>query len=158
MKGKLALLGAALAMSAAFAQGAAAQTLPASVQTDRATLQQDKTAVQSAVQQLRDDQAAGNPMAAAADRTALRLAHIKMRQDFHQLAQDAQPVVQADQAALVNALNKLLADQRANNAGAVPGDQAAVTAAEAQIRSDREAIFGGLGGFGHHDRAGHGAG
>jgi hypothetical protein len=147
----------ALAVAASFvALQAAAQTaLPANLQADRAMVQQDQTAARSLMQQLKSDEAAGNSAAVAADRTGLRLARMKTGQDFGQLHQDAQAIVQPDQAALANALTQLYAAQRSNDAGAVQASQAAVTAAEAQIGTDREAIFGGLGhgfdhGHGHH--------
>ena len=138
-----------LAASLVALRAAAQSTLPANVQADRATIQQDQTLVQNTVQQLRIDEAAGNSSAVAADRTALRLAHMKTGQDFGQLRQDAQPILQPAQAALTAALTQLYSDQHANNASAVQTDQAAVAAAETQLRTDREAIFGGLGeGFG----------
>jgi len=131
-------------------QAVAQTALPASVQADRAAIQQDQTNVQNAVQQLRADEAAGSATAAAADRTALRLARMKLAQDFAQLHQDAQPMLAPDRAALTAALTKLYSDQTANNVSAVQLDQAAVTAAEAELQSDREAVFGGLGSpFGH---------
>jgi hypothetical protein len=138
-----------LAASLVALRAAAQSTLPANVQSDRATIQQDQTLVQNTVQQLRIDEAAGNSSAVAADRTALRLARMKTGQDFGQLHQDAQPILQPAQAALTAALTQLYSDQHANNASAVQTDQAAVAAAETQLRTDREAIFGGLGeGFG----------
>ena len=150
MASKFLSLGFAVAAASAFALPATAQvTLPANVQADRALIQQDQIAVHDAFQQLRTDEAAGNASAAAADRTALRLAHMKMAQDFAQLHQDAQLVVLPSQAALTAALTQLLADQRAGDTNAVQADQAAVAAAEAQLKSNREAIFEGLGkGFG----------
>jgi hypothetical protein len=138
-----------LAASLVALRAAAQSTLPANVQADRATIQQDQTLVQNTVQQLRIDEVAGNSSAVAADRTALRLAHMKTGQDFGQLRQDAQPILQPAQAALTAALTQLYSDQHANNASAVQTDQAAVAAAETQLRTNREAIFGGLGeGFG----------
>jgi hypothetical protein len=119
--------------------------LPQNVQADRATIQQDETLVQNWVQQLRIDEAAGNAAAVAADRTGLRLARMKAGQDLGQLRQDAQPLLQPDQAALTAALMQLYADQHAVNTSALAADQAAVGTAEAQLRTDREAIFGGLG-------------
>lgn len=132
------------------AQQAAAQTiLPADVQADRTTIQQDRIDVQNAMSQLRTDEAAGNAAAVAADRTALRLARMKTGRDFGKLLQDAQPILQPDLAALMAALTQLHSDQLANNASAVRTDQAGVAAAEKQLMTDREAIFGGLGeGFG----------
>jgi DNA polymerase III gamma/tau subunit len=134
-----------LAASLVALPAAAQSTLPASVQADRATIQQDQALVQNIVQQLKIDEAAGNSAAVAADRTALRLAHMKTGQDLSQLRRDAQPTLQPDQAALTATLTQLYSDQRANNVSAVQTDQAAVTAAETQLRTDREAIFGGLG-------------
>jgi hypothetical protein len=145
----LALSIAALAASLYALQAAAQSALPANVQAARATIQQDQTLVQNVIQQLRTDEAAGNAAAMAADRTALRLAHMKTGQDFDQLRQDAQPILQPDQAALTTALTQLYSAQHAGNASAVQTDQAAVAAAETQVKTDREAIFGGLGkGFG----------
>ena len=134
----------ALATSLVALQAAAQTTLPANLQADRATIQQDQTLVQNLVQQHRTDEATGNSAAVAADRTALRLAHMKIGQDFGQLRQDAQPLLQPDQAALTTALTQLYSAQHTNNVGAVQTDQAAVAAAETQLRSDSEAIFGGL--------------
>jgi hypothetical protein len=135
----------ALAASIVALQAAAQTTLPASVQADRAMIQQDQTVVQGLAQQLRADEAAGNGAAVAADRTGLRLARMKVGQDLGQLHQDAQPILQPDQVALTSALTQLYSAQRANNASAVQTDLAAVTAAEGQLKTDREAIFGGLG-------------
>lgn len=156
MKSRALLLSTFVLAAPLAAQHAAAQTtLPANLQADRATIQQDHTLMQGVITQLRSDEAAGNAAAVAADRTALRLAHIKTRQDFAKLHEDAQPVLQPDQAALTSALTQLHADQVANNAGALPADQAAVGTAEKQLLADREAVFGGLGhgfgkGHGHH--------
>jgi hypothetical protein len=152
----LSLSVAALAASVVALPAAAQTPLPANLQADRATIQQDQTLVQSIVQQHRTDEAAGNSAAVAADRTALRLARMKTGQDFGQLHQDAQPLLQPGHAALTTALTQLYTDQHTNNVSAVQADQAAVAAAEAQLKTDREAIFGGLGkGFGrshgHHN-------
>ena len=151
----LPLSAVAIATSLVALQAAAQTTLPANLQADRATLQQDRTLVQNIVQQHRSDEAAGNAAAVAADRTALRLARMKTAEDFGQLHQDAQPILQPDQAALKAALTQLYSAQQASNASAVQAGQAAVVVAETQIKSDHEAIFGGLGhGFGgshwHH--------
>jgi hypothetical protein len=135
----------ALATSFVAFQASAQTTLPANLQADRATIQQDQTAARNLMQQLRTDEAAGNSAAVAADRTGLRLAHMKTGQDMGQLHQDAQPILQPDQAALTTALTQLYSAQQANNASAVQTDQAAVMAAETQLKTDREAIFGGLG-------------
>jgi hypothetical protein len=136
---------AALAASAVALPASAQSALPANVQADRSTVEEDQTLVRNIALQLKTDEAAGNAAAVAADRTALRLAHMKIGQDFGQLHQDAQPLLQADQATLVTALTKLHSDQLANNVSAVQADQAAVAAAETQLKTDRKAIFGGLG-------------
>ncbi len=136
---------AALAASIVALPVAAQSALPANVQADRALIQQDQIQVQNLMQQLKTDEAAGNSAGVAADRTALRLAHMKLGQDFGQLRQDAQPLLQPDQAALTAALTQLYSDQRANNVSAVQTDQAAVAAAETQIKATRAAIYGDLG-------------
>jgi hypothetical protein len=149
MKSRVLLLSTFVLAAPLVAQQAAAQTtLPANLQADRTTIQQDHALMKDVMTQLRSDETAGNA-AAAADRTALRLAHIKVRQDFGKLHDDAQSIIQPDQAALTSALTQLHTDQVANNAGAIPTDQAAAANAEKQLLTDREAIFGGLGqGFG----------
>jgi hypothetical protein len=144
-----------LAAPLAAQQAVAQATLPATLQADRATIQQDQALMKSVVTQLKSDEAAGDTAAVAADRTALRLAHIKVGQDFGKLHADAQSILQPDVAALTSALTQLHTDQVANNTGAIPTDQAAAAAAEKQIMTDREAIFAGLGhgfggGHGHH--------
>ena len=151
MTRRVTLLSIMSAVACIVAGQAAAQTaLPANVQADRAAIQQDQATVQTAVQQMQADEAAGNATAVAADRTALRLARMKVAQDFGQLHQDAQVVLAPDQAALTSALTRHYSDQVASNVSAVQIDQAAVTAAEGQLRSDREAVFGGLGSpYGH---------
>lgn len=136
---------AVLAASLVALPAAAQSTLPANVQADRATIQQDQALAKSLSQQLKNDEAAGNAAAVAADRTALRLARMKTGQDFGQLRQDAQPFLQPNQAALTAALTQLYSDQRANNVSAVQMDQAAVAAAETQIKATRVAIYGDLG-------------
>jgi hypothetical protein len=146
MNSKFVWLSTGLLAATLIAQQASAQaTLPANLQADRVAIQQDKLLVQNIAGQLRTDEVAGNAAAVAADRTALRLAQIKGAQDLGVLRQDAQPILQPDQAALIAALTQLHSDQLANNASAVQTDQAAVTAAETQLRTDRETIFGGLG-------------
>ena len=135
MTSKFLSLSVALAASIVALQAAAQTPLPANLQADRATIQQDQTLVQSIVQQHRTDEAAGNSAAVAADRTALRLAHMKTGQDFGQLHQDAQPLLQPGQAVLTNALTQLYTDQHTNNVSAVQADQAAVAAAEMAISS-----------------------
>ena len=143
--------------AAAMVQPAAAQTtLPPAVQADRATLQQDAANLHSAFVQLKTDEQAGNA-AAAADRTAVQLARMQMQLDFAKLHQDAQGVLQPDQATLMAALTQLHADQVANSASAVQADQTAVENARAQLKADRKAIFGDLGGgFGKHHWHGQG--
>lgn len=137
----------AIALAASFValQATAQTTLPANVQTDRATIQQDRTATRNLMQQLRTDEAAGDAAAAAADRTGLRLARTKTGQDMGQLHQDAQSILQPDEVALTTALTQLYSAQQANNTSAVQAGQAAVAAAETQLRTDRETIFDGLG-------------
>jgi hypothetical protein len=130
-----------------------AQTaLPAAVQADRVTVQQDAANLHNAFMQLKADEQAGNA-AAAADRTAVQLARMQARLDFAKLHQDAQGVLQPDQTTLMAALTQLHADQVANNASAVQADQAAAQNAQAQLKADRKAVFGDLGGgFGMHHR------
>lgn len=132
------------------AQPVLAQTaLPANLQADLATAQQDQAAMKTAWSTLKADRTAGNTAAVAADHTALRLARMKLAQDLGALHQDAQPLLQPSQEALVASLTQLHTDQVANNAAAVQTDQAAVTAAEQQLESERSAIFGSLhAGFG----------
>lgn len=131
---------------------AAAQTLPAPIQADRATVQQDTTNVHNAFAQLKADEQAGNAAAAAADRTALRLARMQARFDFGKLQQDAQGVMQTDQTTLMAALTQLHADQTASDRTAIQADQAAVQNAETQLKADRTAVFGDLGMAGMHHR------
>ena len=143
----------ALVISALAPMAAAQTALPAGVQADRATIQQDATNRQNAFTQLKSDEQAGNTAAVAADRTALQLARLQARIDFGKLHQDAQGVLQADQTTLMTALTQLHTDQVANNATAVQADQSAVQNAEAQLKADRNAIFGDLAaGFGMHHR------
>ena len=158
MKSRVLLLSTFILAAPLAAQQAVAQTtLPANLQADRATIQQDQALMKSVVTQLRSDEAAGNTAAVAADRTAMRLAHIKVGQDFGKLHADAQPILQPDVAALTSALTQLHADQVANNTGGIPADQAAAAAAEKQLLTDREAIFADLGhGFGKGHRHHHG--
>lgn len=145
-------------VAATLAQTAAAQaTLSASVQADRATIQQDAANLDNLRTQLRSDEAAGNTMAAAADRTALRLARMQLMLDFGNLHRDAQGVLQPDQTTLMAALTQLHADQVANNASAIGADETAVQNAEAQLKSDRTAVFGDLGvSYGMHRGHRHG--
>ncbi len=134
-------------VASVMAEIAVAQSaLPAAVQADRTTIQQDATNVQTAFTQLRTDEKAGNAAAVAADRTALRLARMQMGLDFGKLHQDAQGTLQPDETTLMAALTQLHADQAASNASAVPTDQTAVQNAEVQLKNDRTAIFGDLGG------------
>jgi hypothetical protein len=139
--------------TSALAQVAAAQpSLPPAVQADRATVQQDATNLHNAFMQLRTDEQAGNA-AVAADRTAVQLARMQARLDFAKLRQDAQGVLQPDQATLMAALTQLHANQVANNTSAVQADQTAVQSAQAQYKADRAAVFGELGsGLGKHHR------
>jgi hypothetical protein len=138
--------------TAATAQLAFAQTaLPTAVQADRATVQQDVTNLHGAFTQLKADDQAGNATAAAADRTAVQLARMQTRLDFAKLHEDAQGLLQPDQQILMAALTQLHADQVANNPSAVQADQTALQTAQAQLKADHKAVFGGLGGgFGHH--------
>lgn len=136
---------------------AAAQTsLPAAVQADRVTVTQDLTNLQKVRAQLIADEQAGNSAAVAADRTALRLARMQVALDFGRLRQDAQGILEPDRTTLMAALTQLHADQVSNNS-AVLADQAAVDSAEAQLATDRTAVFGDLGiGFGMHRQHWHG--
>jgi hypothetical protein len=147
--------GVAVATSALAQLAAAQPSLPAAVQADRATVQQDATNLHNAFMQLRTDEQAGSATVAA-DRTAVQLARMQARLDFAKLHQDAQGVLQPDQATLMAALTQLHADQVANNAGALPADQTAVQNAQAQLKADHAAVFGDLGGFGKHHRHWHG--
>ncbi len=158
MRNTLIAISSVALVAAAVAPIAAAQTaLSAAVQADRAVVQQDATNRHSAFTQLKADEGAGNTVAAAADRTALHLAHMQARIDFGKLHQDAQGVLQPDQTALMEALTQLHADQVANNTAAVQADQTAVQNAQAQLKADRSAIFGDLGmEFGKHHRHGQG--
>lgn len=154
MDSRLLLLSiAALAVPFVAQQAAAQSTLSANMQADRAVIQQDQILAQNAVSQLRTDEAARNVSATAADRTALRLARMQVGQDFDNLRQDARLTLQADRSAVMVALTQLHSDQVANNSAAAQADQASVAAAQRQLGSDREAIFGGLGaGLGHMGR------
>ncbi len=142
---------AAFVSPLAIQQAAAQTTLPGNVQADQATITQDKQTLQNLRTQFRADQTAGNTAAAAADRTAMRLAHMQLAEDIGQLHKDAQPILQPDVAALKSALTQLHSDQVANNASAVASDQAAVEAAETQLQNDRIAVFGAVHG-GHGPR------
>jgi hypothetical protein len=144
--------------AAAMVQPATAQTtLPPAVQADRTTVQQDVANLHGAFMQLKTDEQAGNAVAAAADRTAVQLARMQMRNDFAKLHEDAQGILQPDQTALMAALTQLHADQVANNTSAVQADQTAVENAQAQLKADRKAIFADLGGgFGKHHWHGQG--
>jgi hypothetical protein len=153
MVSKSLLLATVLLAAPLVAQQAAAQTaLPANLQADRAAIQQDHLAAQSVMTQLRANEAAGNAAAVEADRTALRLAQLKVGQDFDTLRQDAQPLLQPDRAAVIAALTQLHTDQVVNNASAVQADHGAVAAAELQLKIEHEAIFGGLGEGGRQQR------
>jgi hypothetical protein len=127
-----------------------AATLPANVQADLATVLEDKAAMKAAVTQLRADEKS-NSANVAADRTAVRLARLKLRMDAQHLHTDALPILQSDETALFNALTQLHNDQAGSNAGALAADEAAVTQAEQQLRTDVQAIGGGMHrGRGHH--------
>jgi hypothetical protein len=127
-----------------------AATLPANVQADLATVQEDQAAMKAAVTQLRADEKS-NSANVAADRTAVRLARLKLRMDAQRLHTDALPILQSDETALFNALTQLHNDQAGSNAGALAADEAAVTQAEQQLRTDVQAIGGGMHrGRGHH--------
>lgn len=151
MKNTFTVVSGVALMVSAMAHAAAAETsLPANVQADRATIQQDATDLANLHAQLKTDESAANTAAAAADRTALRLARMQLMLDLGRLHQDAQGVLRPDQAALMGALTQLHADQVANNASAVEGDQIVVENAQTQLRADREAVFGELGVGMHH--------
>jgi hypothetical protein len=146
MKHKFVLLVAALLAAPLVVQQAAAQsTLTPALLADRAAVQAAQVVVQSAVSKLRSDEAAGNAVAVAADRTALRLAQLQVAQDFDALRQDARSILEPDLAGLIAALTQLHTDQLGNLASALPTDQAAVAAAELLLKTDRTAILGGLG-------------
>lgn len=154
MKNRFMILSGVALVATALAHAAAAQSLPANVQADRTAIQQGAGNLHSLHTQLRTDEGAGNDTAAAADRTALRIARMQLRADFGKLHQDAQAVLQPDQAALMAALTQLHSDQVANNATAVQSDQSAVQNAETQLRSDRKIVFGDLQ-VGHGMHRGH---
>jgi hypothetical protein len=120
-----------------------AVTLPANVQADLAMVKEDAAALKSAMTQLRADEKS-NSATVAADRTAVRLARLKLRIDAQHLHADAAPILLADETALFNALTQLHNDQAGSNAGALAADEAAVTAAEQQLRADMMAIGGGM--------------
>ena len=132
-----------LAAAPVMAQTATATTLPANVQADLATVKDDVAALKAAMAQVRADEKS-NSATLAADRTAARLAGLKLRMDAQRLHQDAAPILQADQTALFNALTQLHNDQAGNNAGALTADEAAVTLAQQQLRVDSAAISGGM--------------
>src|ERR1700686_776713 len=73
-----------------------AATLPANVQADLATVQEDQAAMKAAVTQLRADEKS-NSANVAADRTAVRLARLKLRMDAQRLHTDALPILQSDE-------------------------------------------------------------
>jgi hypothetical protein len=126
-------------LAAAPAMAQTATPLPANVQADIAVVTQDEAAVKAAMTQLRTD-LTSNTAGVAADRTALELVRLKLRMDMESLHQDALPIIQADELALLNALTQLHTDQLANNAAAVTADQAAVTLAEQQLELDMTAL------------------
>jgi hypothetical protein len=138
-----AFLAAAPAMAQTTTPAPSATTLPANVQADLALVKEDMTELKSAMTQLRADERSASANVAT-DRTAVRLARLKLRMDAQRLHQDALPILQADQAALFNALTQLHNDQAGNNAGALAADEAAVAQAEQQLRVDATAIGGGI--------------
>jgi hypothetical protein len=141
-----ACLGAAFVLAQTVA---AANPLPPSIQpiiqADRTTIHQDQINLENAIKKLSVDETAHNEGAIASDRTAIDLARLQLAIDQQKLRQDALPVLQSDQSALLSALTQLYQDQLHNSTGALTGDQLAVEQAEAQLKSDHKAIFGGLG-------------
>jgi hypothetical protein len=130
-------------LAAAPVMAQTATTLPANVQADLATVKDDVAALKSAMAQVRADEKS-NSATIVADRTAARLAGLKLRMDAQRLHQDAAPILQADETALFNALTQLHNDQAGNNSGALTADEAAVTLAQQQLRVDSAAISGGM--------------
>src|SRR5216684_2771902 len=99
----------AAVLAATSAMAQTATPLPANVQADLAVVTQDEVAL------------------------------LKLRMDMESLHQDALPIIQADELAILNALMQLHTDQLANNTAAVTADQAAVTLAEQQLELDMTA-------------------
>lgn len=152
------ILSTLLAASGAFAQSTSTPstvtptTLPANVQADLAVVKQDFAAMRTAMQTLRTDEEASSP-AVAADRSAVALARLQLRQDMGKLHIDAAPVLQADAAVLQTALTTLHNDQVANNAGALAADQTAVKSAMQLLHADMKQLHMGHGhGHGHGKR------
>lgn len=145
------LLSTLLAALPALAQTppAAPTAFPANVQADLVVVQQDMAALKAAFQQLKADRSASSPNVPA-DRSAVALARLQLRMDLGRLHLDAAPILQADATALQSALQKLHADQVANNAGALAADEAAVKTAAQQARADAKALH-----LGGHMRRGH---
>jgi hypothetical protein len=129
----------AAVLAAAPAMAQTATPLPANVQAAVAVVTQDEAALQAAMTQLRAD-STSNAAAVGADRSAVEIARLKLRMDMESLHQDALPIIQADELALLNALTQLHTDQLANNAAGVTADQAAVTLAEQQLELDMTAL------------------
>jgi len=125
----------ALAQNTPVAPGA----FPPNVQADLVVIQQDVAGVSAAFQQLKADRAA-NAATVPADRSAVALARLQLRMDLGKLHLDAASILQADATALQSALQKLHADQVANNADALAADQAAVKVAAQQARADARAL------------------
>ena len=91
----------------------------------------------------------------AADRSAVALARLQLRQDMGKLHIDAAPILQADAAVLQTALTTLHNDQVANNAGALAADQTAVKSAMQLLHADMKQLHMGHG-HGHgHGKRGH---
>lgn len=143
MRTPLILFVGAMASGSAFAQTAI--TLPANIVADRAVVAQYKSALDAAVKQLRTDRHAGNTNALPADETAVRLARMQLMASLGTLHRDAAVVLQPDRDRLYNAVAQLHTDQTTGSSSALSADQAAVSAAEAQLKTDRAAVFGGLG-------------
>ena len=153
------ILSTMLAASSAFAQSTSTPstvtptTLPANVQADLAVVKQDFAAMRTAVQTLRTDEQS-NAATVPADRSAVALARLQLRQDMGKLHIDAAPILQADAAVLQTALTTLHNDQVANNAGALTADQAAVKMAMQQLHADMKELHMGHGHM--HGKRGHG--
>src|SRR5260221_13862251 len=129
----------AAVLAAAPAMAQTATPLPANVQAAVAVVTQDKAALEAAMTQLRAD-STSNATAVGADHSAVQIARLTLQMDMESLHQDARPIIQADQLAVLNALMQLHTDQLANNAAGVTADQAAVTLAEQQLELDMTAL------------------
>jgi len=123
-------------------------TLPANLQADRNAIELDEVQIQTFLDKIRTDAAAGNASALAADRTALRIAQMKLEADVAKLRQDASVALQGDTTELTQALTQLQSDQAAGNASGAALDQTAVNLADQTLAANRQLIFGGLGGLG----------